>query len=96
MPLEQVADPSAIDGAEWRYKSINSDRSDNNEGIFLDGLRHQLQPIDLVVRFDGSGPTLHVRLAGNFMDYDNNSVNLPGMLTTVSGDVLAEVDPVQK
>jgi hypothetical protein len=96
MPLEQVIDASAINGAEWRYKSISSDRSDSNDGIFLNGLRHQLQPIDLLVRFDGSGPSLHVRLAGTFMDFDNAAVNQPGMLTSVSGDVLAEVDTQQK
>jgi hypothetical protein len=96
MPLEQVAVPSAINGAEWRFKSLSSDRSDNNYGIFLDGLRHQMQPIDLLVSFEGSGPTIHVRLFGNFMDYDNATVNQPGVLTTVSGDVLAEVDADRK
>jgi len=96
MPLEDVADASAINGAEWRYKSLSSDRSDSNDGIFLDGLRHQLQPIDLLVRFDGTGPTLHVRLVGTFMDYDGSVVNQPGALTAVSGDILADVDPPQK
>ena len=96
MPLTDVADVSAINGAEWRYKSITSDRSDSNDGIFLDGLRHQLQPIDVLVRFEGTGPSLHVRLAGTFMEYDNAAPNQPGVLTTVSGDIIADVDQLQK
>jgi hypothetical protein len=50
----------------------------------------------VLVSFEGTGPAIHVRLAGNFMAYDSKSVNLPGVLTTVSGDVLAEIDPAQK
>ena len=96
MSLDDVKDISGINGAEWRFKSISSDRSDSNDGIFLHGLRHQLQPIDLLVRFEGSGSSLRVRLAGEFMDYDNSAPHQPGILTSVSGDVLADVDLPQK
>ena len=37
-----------------------------------------------------------VRLAGEFMDYDNSVPHQPGILTSVSGDLLAEVDPPAK
>ncbi len=96
MPLEDVKNPAAIDGAQWRFKSISSDRSDSNDGIFLNGFRHQLQPIDLLVRFESAGSRIRVRLAGEFMDYDNSAPHQPGMLTTVSGEILAEVDALQK
>lgn len=96
MPLDDVKDPTAINGAEWRFKSISSDRSDSNDGIFLDGFRHQLQPINLLVRFEGSGSTLRVRLQGEFMDYDNSAPRQPGMLSSVSGDILVDVDPPAK
>jgi hypothetical protein len=92
MPLDDVKDAAAINGAEWRFKSISSDRSDSNDGIFLDGFRHQLQPINLLVRFEGSGSTLRVRLQGEFMDYDNSAPRQPGMLSSVSGDILVDVD----
>lgn len=96
MSLEDVKEVSAINGAEWRFKSITSDRSDSNDGIFLDGFRHQLQPIDLIVRFEGAGSSIRLRMAGEFMDYDNAAPHQPGMLAAVSGDILADVDAKAK
>jgi hypothetical protein len=92
MSLDDVKDPSQINGAEWRFKSISSDRSDSHDGIFLDGLRQQLQPIDVIVRFETVPNGVRIRLGGEFMAYGNTPTDQPGVLTSVSGDLTADVD----
>jgi hypothetical protein len=92
MPLTDVKDLASMDGAEWRFKSINSERADTTDGIFLEGLKHQLQPMDVIVRFEGTGSSMRVRLAGEFLDFQNATPLMPGVLTPVAGDLTADVD----
>jgi predicted component of type VI protein secretion system len=92
IPLAEVKDPSGINGAEWHYKSLTSDRSDSHEGIFLNGLQQQLQPIDMVVKLETLPKGIRVQLAGEFMAYGNAPGEQPGVLTSVSGELTADVD----
>lgn len=92
MSLEQVKDASGLNGAEWRFKALSSDRSDSHDGIFLNGTREQLQPIDVIVRFETIPQGVRVRLAGEFMEFGNSPGDQPGILTSVSGDLTASVE----
>jgi hypothetical protein len=92
MPLNDVKDLASVNGAQWSFKSISSDRTDSTDGIFLNGLKHQLQPMNVIARFEGTGSTMRVTLAGEFLDFDNATPLLPGAITSVSGDLTADVD----
>jgi len=92
MPLTDVKDIASVDGEQWRFKSISSDRADTTDGIFLDGLKHQLQPMDVVVRFEGTGSSMRVRVAGEFLDFQSATPLMPGVLTLVDGDLTADVE----
>lgn len=82
----------APDEMDWHFKAIGSDRNDSSDGIFLQGLKHQLQPMDVVVRIEGHGAHRQVRIAGEFMDFDTSNPRQPGEPVMVNGNLTAELD----
>jgi hypothetical protein len=67
MTLDTITDAQAIGTARWVYKAINSDAVQTPSGIFLNGNKQQLQPIDVVISFDGAAPNITVTIAGRFL-----------------------------
>ncbi|CAN5412734.1 hypothetical protein BH09PLA1_BH09PLA1_27830 [soil metagenome] len=61
---EQVAN---FADSDWRYKASSNDQTDSPYGIFLDGHRQQLQPVEMTVTFEPAGgeQTL-ISLSGTF------------------------------
>jgi hypothetical protein len=92
MPMDGPDATGAPDEMDWHFKAISSDRNDSSDGIFLQGLRHQLQPMDVVVRIEGHGAHRQVRIAGEFMDFDTSNPRQPGEPAMVNGNLTAEVD----
>jgi hypothetical protein len=57
--------------AVWRFTADSNDRQDTPYGIFLDGHRRQLQPLDVKVQFDPSPLGANVTtvwLSGRFLE----------------------------
>jgi hypothetical protein len=54
--------------SDWRFKSTSSEKGDTPYGIFLDGHRQQLQPVDVKISFEPAGgdQTL-VSISGQFL-----------------------------
>lgn len=93
MPLKNAANPGSLDGAEWRFKAESSDRTEESKyGIFLQGLRYHLEPQDVLVKIDGKGPEMRVRIAGQFLAYDSTNRSELGAITPVSGEFTATVE----
>lgn len=92
LSLPDVKDASGLDGAEWRFKSVTSDVVDTTEGIFLDGFRYHLEPMDAIVKFEGVGPVVKLRLAGQFRSFDSSTPHQPGILTPVGGEIDATIE----
>lgn len=93
IPLKNPAHPGSLDGAEWRYKAESGDQAEDSKyGIFLQGLRYHLQPQDVLVKVDGKGRELRIRIAGQFLAYDATNRSQLGAVTPVSGDFTATVE----
>jgi hypothetical protein len=54
--------------SDWRFESASSEKADTPYGIFLDGHRQQLQPVDVKISFEPAGgdQTL-VTISGKFL-----------------------------
>ena len=61
-------------------------------GIFLDGMRRQLQPYEVLVEFEGSQPPYTVHLNGYFLSFSARDPNLPPERVFVSGKLEASID----
>ncbi len=93
MPLKNAASPGLLDGEEWRYKAESSDRTEDSKyGIFLQGLRYHLEPQDVLVKIDGKGTEMRVRIAGQFLTYDSTNRSELGAITPVSGEFTATLE----
>lgn len=65
-----VNDVVELEVAQWRYQA-NGSAADTSEvkstnGIFLDGWKSHLQPVDVIVAFEGKPPHLLAKVAGQF------------------------------
>jgi hypothetical protein len=54
--------------SDWRFKASSNEQTDSPYGIFLDGHREQLQPMEVVVTFEpaGTDETL-ITISGKFL-----------------------------
>jgi hypothetical protein len=91
MPLE-IGDASELGTASWKFVAPTSDRVDSPTGIFVDGMRQQLQPLRVQVEFDGAPPDVTVYVAGQFMLFDGKDPNALGREVMVS----ARLHPVME
>ena len=65
-----VAD-AQFDHATWIHQSETSERTDTPFGIFLDGHRRQLQPLDVKIRLlPAASGGMKVEMAGTFLSVD--------------------------
>jgi hypothetical protein len=93
LPL-RITGPAEIAEAEHWYKSEDSEPSESNNGIFLNGTKYHLQPQDVVIRFDGDEKKVMAQVAGRFLVVRTSDENVPGQFTTVQGTLYttAEVE----
>jgi hypothetical protein len=65
-----IADPTEIAQAGWHFTAESNDRADTPYGVFLEGHRRQLQPLDVKVDFDaveGNPNLTTVWMSGKFL-----------------------------
>lgn len=88
-----VAEPKDFLPAVWHFTADSQDRQDTPYGIFLDGHRRQLQPIDVNVRFDpsplGSNATT-VWLKGTFLEINIQEPGTPPREAQVNAQFAAK------
>ncbi len=85
-----VGSPDELGQAVWTYKSPSSARMNSTNGIFLNGTRIQLQPLEVRVEFEPRGREMGVLLRGHFLLFDANDPNI-GRMVQVSGNLTAKV-----
>ena len=62
-----VEDPKELGSATWTFKAPSSEREDSPYGIYLNGKKIQLQPMEVGARFAGEDPQrMTVSMAGQF------------------------------
>jgi hypothetical protein len=86
-------DPKQIATANWRYKAPNSDRVDSPYGIFLDGVKYQLQPFDVAVVFappEHGSSLVTASLVGDFLLFDTRDTLSPGAVVPVTAKLTAK------
>ncbi len=86
IPLK-IADPHDIADAEYYFQSPTSEAEEESpNGIFLNGIRGtQLQPQDVVIKFDGDSPKVTARIAGRFLVVSADANSAPGQFVPVTG-----------
>jgi len=92
MKLDDIADPAEIYNAFWQYKVASRDFSDSPYGIFLEGIKFQLQPADTTARFLGDALLVRVQLKGQFLQFDQSNVSAAPKQVYVEGFLLANVE----
>ena len=82
------AGPQQVEGASWRYKSTSSDKSDSENGIFLNGPRRRhLQPNDVLVKFVRRGDQLVAQVLGQFRAYEPGTPDALAPFVGVRGEI---------
>jgi hypothetical protein len=83
MPLD-ITDTASIGTAVWRHKVEMSakDLVDSPDGIFLNGQKRHLYPVEVVANFSGTAPHITVELKGWFLLYDPPKLDMPAPLPT--------------
>lgn len=89
--LDASPEAQSLNGASWHYKAPSSDREDTVSGIFLHGRKKYLQPFDVRAEFSGAGSPCVVRVAGTFLMFESEDVQMPGKLVMVRAELPAEL-----
>src|SRR6185312_5712979 len=92
MTLDDINEPTEVYNSFWQYKSTSREFSDSPHGIFLEGIKYQLQPADVTARFLGDMLMVRVQLKGQFLLFDQSNVTAPPRSVYVEGFVLAPVE----
>lgn len=88
----RVNDPADVPGAEYFYKAPTSEPVESPNGIFLDGTAIQLQPQDVVIRFDGEGKKLMAQVSGRFLFVPTTGEAQPGRFSAVTGTLFTTAE----
>ena len=77
--------------SDWRYKAESNEQADTPYGIFLDGHRKQLQPIDVAVTFEPAGgdQTL-ISISGKFLLINVEDASQPSRLVQLLAEFTAK------
>lgn len=92
MKLDDIADPAEIYNAFWQYKVPAKEFTDTPYGIFLEGIKYQLQPADVTARFLGDALLVRVQLKGQFLRFDQSNVSAQPRQVYIEGFLLANVE----
>jgi hypothetical protein len=77
--------------ATWSHSSESSERVDTPFGIFLDGHRRQLQPLDVRIRIlHAISGGFKVQMAGTFLSVDPQDSLAPTQVVNVTAWLLAQ------
>ena len=92
MPLE-IETAEELAETKWVFKAPTSERSDTVSGIYLDGRKKHLQPLDVVAEFDRPpGQAVKIYLSGQFLLFGaEDDPAVPGQIVVVSAELEAVV-----
>jgi hypothetical protein len=80
-----------FDHATWTHQSETSERTDTPYGIFLDGHRRQLQPLDVRIRLlPAASGGMKVEMAGTFLSIDPQDDLAAAQVVPVAAWLLAD------
>ena len=71
IPLD-IDDPVHLEEAQWAFKATSQEQDDSPNGIFLDGMKTQLQPYDVRILFDRDGQRITARVVGRFLQFSDD------------------------
>ena len=86
MVLPNISDPADISKTAWIDHSSSMDKQDTPYGIFLNNQQDVLQPMDVMVQFQGQAPRMNVVVRGTFNSFHNSEQNpnpAPAMVSVV-------------
>jgi hypothetical protein len=86
-----IDDPAELPSATWVYQAPNAIPRNSATGIFLDGSRRQMQPLDVKVTFAKQGSNIVATVAGTFLSFDSRDVAAPTQIVNVTGKLDAAV-----
>ncbi|HXE52916.1 MAG TPA: hypothetical protein VN541_07880 [Tepidisphaeraceae bacterium] len=92
MRLDDITEPTEVYSSVWQYKAPSREYQDNLHGVFLDGIKYQLQPADVTARFLGDMLLVRVDVEGQFLQFDQSDTSAPPRLVYVKGSLLAPVE----
>lgn len=92
MKLDDISDPRQVYMAVWQFKAPSREQDETPYGIFLDGMKYQLQPLSATARFLGTMQMVQVSLDGQFLMFDNADKTGTPKIAYVNGSLLAPVD----
>ncbi|HSU66913.1 MAG TPA: hypothetical protein VLJ39_08585 [Tepidisphaeraceae bacterium] len=92
MKLDDIQDPHMVYMANWQFKAHSHEQVDTPYGIFLYGMKYQLQPLDATARFLGDMLMVQVALDGQFLMFDDSDKTAGPKVVHVNGAVLATVE----
>ena len=77
--------------SDWRFKATSNEQTDSPYGIFLEGHRKQLQPVDVTVQFEPAGEdqTL-VSISGKFLQVNVEDASQPSRLVSLLAEFNAK------
>lgn len=92
MRLDDITEPTEVYTSVWQYKAPSREYQDNLHGIFLEGIKYQLQPADVTAKFLGDMLLVRVDVEGQFLQFDQAETNAPPKVVYVKGSLLAPVE----
>jgi hypothetical protein len=92
MNLDDIREPQQIYTAQWQHKARSREFVDSPSGIFLEGVKYQLQPYNVTAKFLGDMLLVRLELSGEFLQFDSTDPAAPPKSVTVKGFLLAPVE----
>jgi hypothetical protein len=92
MSLDDIREPQQIYTAQWQHKAHSREFVDSPSGIFLEGMKYQIQPFDVTAKFLGDMLLVRIDLAGEFLQFDSTDPSAPPKSVYVKGSLLAPVE----
>lgn len=92
MNLDGIRQPQQIYTAQWQHHARSREFVDSPSGIFLEGVKYQLQPFDVSAHFLGDMLLVRVDIRGEFLQFDSADPSAPPKSVMVQGSLLAPVE----
>ena len=92
MSLDNVHEPQQVCMASWQHRAMSHEYVNTPYGIFLEGMRYQLQPLNASARFLGTMLMVQVDLEGQFLLFDNTDKSAVPKTVFVKGTLLAPIE----
>jgi hypothetical protein len=92
MSLDKLREPQQVCMASWQYTAMSHEYVNAPYGIFLEGMRYQLQPLNASARFLGTMLMVQVDLEGQFLLFDNADKSAVPKTVFVKGMLLAPIE----